>query len=78
MLLNLKKHTIQKTFSFFYLTFFLSLYLDNWFPYSGMIEHNNKIVYKKNTSAIDLDVINTKTIVIKNDMTKYKLKKNVK
>tara|TARA_R100001015_G_C4574969_1_gene132389 strand:- start:395 stop:619 length:225 start_codon:yes stop_codon:yes gene_type:complete len=52
--------------------------LDNWFPYSGMIEHNNKIVYKKNTSAIDLDVIKIKTIVIKNDMTKYKLKRNVK
>ena len=34
--------------------------------------------YKKNTSAIDLDVIKIKTIVIKNDMTKYKLKRNVK
>ena len=46
--------------------------LDNWFPYSGMVEENNKIIFKRDTSAIDLEIMHTKTYVINNDMTKYK------
>lgn len=43
--------------------------LDNWFKYSGLVEHKNKIRYMRYTYAI-----NTTAVVVKNDMTKYKFK----
>ena len=45
--------------------------IDNWFKYSGLVEYKNKIKFKKYTYAIDKT-----TIVVKNDMTKYKFKRS--
>ena len=46
--------------------------IDDWFKYSGLIEHNNKIKYKKIIYAEKF----LNPTIIKNNMTKYKLKKN--
>jgi len=48
------------------------LNIDDWFKYSGLIEHNNKIKFKK---IVYVEKFLNPTI-IKNNMTKYKLKKN--
>ena len=45
-----------------------SFNIDNWFKYSGLVEHNNKIKFKQYTDAIDKQLIDMKTIVIKNDI----------
>lgn len=47
------------------------LNIDDWFKYSGLIEHDNKIKFKKIVYAKKF----LNQTLIKNNMDKYKLKK---